>query len=335
MKYIILINFFISVGCNFLLGENNLKVICASRAEIPPIINGVLNDTCWRKTEIRDDFVFLATHLPRRRTTIRFLYDDDNIYLGIECFFDNITKLKKGISNIKGKENFSNGYVNIKNFTNRYSIEVFFDPGRSKVKHYQILFNAAGQICGHFKGDFNYYFSPKPYFKSKINGKCLTWEFVFPIQKNDKCYLKPGEEWGFNIVRNDELPFSMWKIISGSYNEPKSFGCLIIGDYKEWWNTVWNKKTKTKLAEIDKKSRLYGKDEMVIKQLYWLVVKKVKKIEKIEKRYPPENRKNFEVLYQNYTEFLRVFERLGKLCKTQELIYKIQKSSSPPNNPQR
>ena len=80
------------------VGEE-MKVICASRTETPPVLDGILDDPCWQKAEVRSDFTSPgAGQSLIRRTTMRALYDQNNIYFGFEVFWDDAELLKKGVS---------------------------------------------------------------------------------------------------------------------------------------------------------------------------------------------------------------------------------------------
>jgi len=60
----------------------------AVRTDVPPKIDGVLDDPCWRKAVPTSDFVQMDPDegkLATEQTIVRVLYDDDNLYFGIEC----------------------------------------------------------------------------------------------------------------------------------------------------------------------------------------------------------------------------------------------------------
>jgi len=302
--------------------EGNLKVICAARAERPPIIDGNLEEPCWRKAEVRDDFTDPALGRPvPRRTAIRFLYDDANLYMGIECNWDDVEVLKRGIAQIRNEHGPSMKKIvpSIEGFSNRYGVEVFLDPGASQANYYQILFNAAGQLTGNYKAMWDA-FHLKPDFEGKVAEKGWSVEFVLPIEGIKRVTLKPGNEWGLNVVRNDEGPYSIWKVVGSSFHEPKAFGRLLIGDYAEWWNAVWAKGSLKRLKAIGEGLQSYSKEEPFVNELFRLVSEKARDLDGLSKRHPPTNRRNFEALYRDYSDFRGVFERLETLCQTIEAI---------------
>ncbi|MDP6359485.1 MAG: hypothetical protein QF473_30470, partial [Planctomycetota bacterium] len=227
------------------LHAEGLKVICASRAAKPPVIDGLLNDPCWQKTEARSDFVSVAgAKSVSRLTVMRAVYDHRNLYLGFELHWEDIGILEKGIQSIVdefGKP--EKKIVPIRNFKNRYGLELFIDPGATQSNYYQILFNAAGQYTGNYRNLWDR-FTAVHEFRSMVHRDRWTVEYVYPVKG-----LKPGDEWGINIVRNDESYYAMWRHISGAFAQPKLFGRLVIGSYEEWWNAVFKEGTVQRIRE--------------------------------------------------------------------------------------
>ncbi len=65
------------------------KVAWATRTLEAPAIDGVLDDACWSSAQAIEDFIqFLPQEgaAPSQATRVRFLYDDEALYVGFECF---------------------------------------------------------------------------------------------------------------------------------------------------------------------------------------------------------------------------------------------------------
>jgi len=64
------------------------KSILAVRVDSPPVIDGKLEELCWQRAHPTTGFVQRepdAGEAAREQTTVRVLYDDENLYFGIEC----------------------------------------------------------------------------------------------------------------------------------------------------------------------------------------------------------------------------------------------------------
>src|SRR5262249_39304020 len=62
--------------------------LAAKRANMPPRIDGKLDDAAWTHAASSDAFTQKRPDEgkpPSERTTIRVLYDDDAVYVGIDC----------------------------------------------------------------------------------------------------------------------------------------------------------------------------------------------------------------------------------------------------------
>ncbi len=65
------------------------KAINAVRISTPPVIDGILSDSCWHAAPAITDFVQfdpVEGAPPTERTAVRLVYDDDALYVGVMCF---------------------------------------------------------------------------------------------------------------------------------------------------------------------------------------------------------------------------------------------------------
>ena len=65
------------------------RQIAATRIEMPPKIDGILNDPVWEKAQPSEGFTQTKPDKNKpmtQLTVIRILYDDENIYLGFQCY---------------------------------------------------------------------------------------------------------------------------------------------------------------------------------------------------------------------------------------------------------
>jgi len=291
-----------------------LKVICASRAAKGPVIDGVLDDVCWKRTELRSDFLPLAGGPMKRRTTMRFVFDDENLYMGMECYWDDIEILKKGVAGILKKYGPPPTKGISKQCSSTYGAELFLDPGATKVNYCQILFNAAGQHTGNYKNMIKGHSRPVHAIKSTIRGNVWSVELAYPHKG-----IRVGDAWGLNLCRSDESYYSIWKDTGRSHHEPARFGTLLMGDYAQWWNAAWQSTDlKARLRKIGRQVQRPESTSPGLEELYELVMGQFRKLEALAAKRPPRNRENFEVLYRAYASFQADFLRLNEACSALE-----------------
>ena len=293
-----------------------LKVICATRAVAPPKIDGVLDDACWQQTEVRSDFTSPASGMPiKRRTTMRFVYDDTHLYMGVEFHWDDAAALRQGVAGIVKKHGpVPKGVLDFRKYVNCYGFELFIDPGATQVNYYQILLNAAGQYAGNYKMMWHE-FKGGQTFAHTIRGNCWTVEFVYPYKG-----IGAGDEWGLNLCRNDETYYGIWKQVGGAYHAPKMFGRIVMGSYAQWWQAVWGRGAATRLAQIGKRLQRHAGPYPSLRTLFRIVRDRARHVEAVAKRHALTSRHNFEVLYRAYTDFRSDFHRLSSFWETLELM---------------
>lgn len=57
----------------------------AAKTTEPPVIDGILTDTCWKKAETGSFVLSRDGGRPAYPTTLRAAWDDENLYIGFEC----------------------------------------------------------------------------------------------------------------------------------------------------------------------------------------------------------------------------------------------------------
>jgi hypothetical protein len=69
-------------------GDADRKIVFATRSTLTPDVDGWLNDPCWRKAVPIMDFTQydpVQGAAATESTSVRLLYDDDALYVGVEC----------------------------------------------------------------------------------------------------------------------------------------------------------------------------------------------------------------------------------------------------------
>lgn len=300
--------------------EAGQKLLCAVRAPVPPRLDGVLDEACWQRAEALDDFLCLIPP-SSGRTTIRCAYDEQHLYVATECFVSQPDALTAGVAAIKAGPLYNPGWrQNWDGFQNRWSLELFLDPGPSLRNHYQLLYNAAGQIRGGYLNDFTHPFDPAPAFGLTVSPGCWRAEMVFPLQTAQPGALRPGMEWGLNFARNDDLAVALWRPITGAWNDPKQFGRLLIGDYAQWWEGAWTHGARADLRRLGSLVARYAPQDPAVEPLYLLARREADRLDQLAAAHPPTDRTNLERLYLGYADYRRFADRLSALCCTLEAL---------------
>ncbi|MDP7162243.1 MAG: sugar-binding protein, partial [Phycisphaerae bacterium] len=218
-----------------------LKVLRAQRTKTPPTIDGRLNEPAWAQAEKAVGF---SNYNQPKSTTAdqtigRVLFDDENLYVGIECLESRMDLLKKDLAAMGKEFDYRMGEV----------VEVFVDPDAlSKPDYSQFLIGANGATMGSFYDAMQ--IAPMPYRIAISLGQDRFFaEFAIPLSM---LHLGPktGTTWGFDLNRariveretsrgpNDNR-FSSWSNTRGAFNNPHMFGRLKIDlDTSSYWYDV-------------------------------------------------------------------------------------------------
>jgi hypothetical protein len=218
------------------------RKLVAARAETPPVIDGRLDDLCWEQAaDARDFSVF---HNPRQlhpeQSIGRVCFDDDNIYISMECVVNEIDKFKARLAEVDGKFKYSHGGV----------IEVFVDANRDKKTFQQYMLHANGASTISLPEGDLFRILNEEYLKcrSQLTDQGFDVEMSFPLAM---LHLHPdtADVWGFNLNRAHDLYderhdrdgfFSSWNSTRGSsFGSPELFGELVMkADFSRFYWSV-------------------------------------------------------------------------------------------------
>jgi hypothetical protein len=207
------------------------RTLVATRAETPPVIDGLLDDLCWKQAAAARDFSVIgdSQQLHPEQSIGRVCFDENNIYLSMECRVNKIEKFNARLAAVNGA--FKYGYGGV--------IEVFVDANHDKKSFHQYLFHANGTSMMTFSEEDVFLILNEAYLvsRSQLTDKGYDVEMSFPLAM---LHLHPdtAEVWGFNLNRAHDLYdeyfdtnglFSSWNSTVGMpFGSPELFGELVV-----------------------------------------------------------------------------------------------------------
>jgi hypothetical protein len=188
----------------------------------PPVLDGILNDTCWQSATEIGNFVMLGSGKPMPETLQTFVkvtYDKENLYLGWTVMQPDTPSLV-----VMRKEH--NDIV----FTDP-SIEIFLDTTYSRNNYFHVISNVDGFMLTQ-EMDFECKIFESPIAQVKTHKADDRWfaEMVIPF-KNLGLSGPPssGTKWGVNMGRTRPAPESSWSWTRGyGFHAPALFGTWIF-----------------------------------------------------------------------------------------------------------
>jgi hypothetical protein len=166
--------------------------LAATRTTQPPVIDGKLDDPAWRAAAVSDTFTqhFPAEGAPpSERTELRVLYDDRNIYVGVDCH-QTSSPIVRRLQRRDGPLPSDGVWIDI-------------DSRRDGVSAFHFSINAAGALAdGIHYDDTSYSTDWDAVWEAKVadTGHGYSIEFRIPLSALRFSKL-PVQDWGFQVRR--------------------------------------------------------------------------------------------------------------------------------------
>ncbi|MBN2328307.1 MAG: carbohydrate binding family 9 domain-containing protein [Candidatus Omnitrophica bacterium] len=192
----------------------------AFKTDQPINVDGVLDESFWADCEITSNFIDIRTQKPAdQQTFVRIAYTRTHLYIGVECFDDNIQELHAA----ERREDRS--YFNVDD-----AVEVHIDPTHSHRAKYAFFSNPLGTRVDANEGpsgQFNHGWSADWDLAASILDDRWVFEMSIPFTIMNY-FRQDNQTWGLNftrvIPRLDSTSF--WSYNPSEYYKPRHFGHL-------------------------------------------------------------------------------------------------------------
>jgi len=187
------------------------KMIKAVKTNVPPIIDGKLDDKIWQEIKPQSKFIDKDGKTSGVGTLFRVAWDDENLYLAFECK-DNFPDQLKTDAEVE------------KDVMKDDCVVFLLQPNMKNKRHFQMALTAAGVRFD--QKDYDYSFAPTWQAVTKIGTKGWTAEIAFPF-KALEATPESGEKWGANfcrIFRKNKLPWSTWNYVPTNWHDTDGYG---------------------------------------------------------------------------------------------------------------
>jgi hypothetical protein len=211
----------------------------------PPTIDGRLDEPVWQG--IPESAGFLAygdqALLAEPSTTVRLGYDALNLYLGIAC-------TEPDLSILSLLDRYQN--VSDEKWIGPTTVEVFLDPGRSRLNYYQFAVTARGHKYDGFKMDSDWNGSWEA--KTALAPSGYSFELRIPFASLGVRRPAIGDVWGLNVSRHRDTTHSTWAPVGPNFHQPSAFGQMVFGSLDDWYRKAFLSGTAQRRAQILERS---------------------------------------------------------------------------------
>ena len=210
------------------------KATCAFPAARPPVIDGKLDDPCWKDVPAAGAFLTYGDERSEASppTTFKAVFDQHALYLAVSCAEPGMAGL---VNPAQGVDTGTEQYVGVN------SLEIFLDPGRTRAHCYQFVVAADGREYDGEGKDAKWHVqwlaSPS------VGADGWTLELAIPYASLGVGAPRTGDTWGLNVCRN-RGPYdsnATWSPVGEVFHTPALFGALVFGSYRQWHEEVFVK----------------------------------------------------------------------------------------------
>ena len=229
--------FIILWGSVFLEGALGARTLTALHVNTPPVMDGRLDDSCWKDAAQANGFsVFKdSAKLHPEETVGRVCYDDNNLYVALECKVKEMDKFQRCLDKTNGQFKYWEAGT----------LELFFDTNADG-RYSQYMFHANGSLSSSLRGDF-FGMLNNDFVVSKTHAVSDGFNLEVSIPLAVMHFTpKTAGKWGFNLNRvhdvygdtaDKNLQLSSWNSTGGlSFNTPARFGKLVLdGNFSRYY----------------------------------------------------------------------------------------------------
>lgn len=194
------------------------KTLQVKKTDVPPVIDGKLDDECWNKAGKAIGFLLLGEEKPATEQTIAYVtYDSNNLYIAFDCKESRLGELQR---KTEGHDNHT--------IARDDCVEIFLNFANNDKTYAHLIINANGAVYDASDGK-----REDTEWESNATVKTTkgidSWMVEMAIPFNTLGVApKSGDVWGINLAREEKprAENSSWPL--GYFGTPDKFGDLVF-----------------------------------------------------------------------------------------------------------
>ena len=210
--------------------EAALPFARASRTQTPPQIDGVADDGCWQQALALPPFLRSSgVEAATEQTRAQIVWDDDNLYLLLECFESALDPVLQKRDAFKAEQTEHDA-----NVFGDDAVEFFLQPDQEQSTYYHIAVNSLGTIYDarcEIDGAMDKSWESGATAAGMVGERSWTVEVAIPRAQLHDAGLTEDTVWRVNLCRGEKPSSenSCWSPTGGGFHTPARFGLLAFG----------------------------------------------------------------------------------------------------------
>lgn len=207
-----------------LAAEEGPRVVLAPFCDTPPVLDGKLDDACWRQAESEDGFARLLAEAkqPTHGTQFRVAYDKTSVYVSIECARDPSREVT-AVHTERDSAVFDDD-----------CLELFLDTKFDRTTYVHLAFNSRG--VQYDAEGYNRAWDGSWRVECRVASATWMAEVALPFETVQST-PESGQLWGLNVCRNTwigpDRELTAWSDTGTTFHAPHRFGQLVFGSLLE------------------------------------------------------------------------------------------------------
>jgi len=182
-----------------------------------PLIDGKIDEACWKQATRVSDFTAISTLAPATEKTTAYLgFDEGNLYVAFKCQESRMGKIK------------ATDYGRDGQLWQNDSVEIFLDTNQDAKTYFHFIIDVSGNVYDSIGHDAKFNFPVKA---KTFKGKDFwSVEVSIPFASLAR-FSELKDTWGINLGREEKpkREFSSWVFVGTSFHNPSRFGDKICG----------------------------------------------------------------------------------------------------------
>lgn len=195
--------------------------IHALRSSQPMIINGKLDEECW-KSAPRESITYTSGgEIYPNSTSVMTAWDQSSIYIAFTVQVDQGLTLTTNITDRDGPVFYDD------------SVEAFLDPLNTRRSYFHLSASSKGiQFDQRVNKAMDTSWNGAWTCATSVDDNMWTTEFAIPFSALGMTTPVPGASWSINFTRNipakPKSTYLNWSVVYGSYHSPDRFGTIVF-----------------------------------------------------------------------------------------------------------
>ncbi len=214
---------FLLVAAAALAQQPEVPVGLCALAQVPPNVDGKLDDACWQAAEELGPFTLLDGTAPaKEQTSVRTCSDGQALFVGCELLESSMEALRAE----KTADDVSDVFAND-------CVEIFIQPDPETGEYFHLVGSAGGARYDAIASGGPIDWSPK--WQLAVGRGPDRWclEAAIPLAEVRLAGVQEGQSIRFNVCR-EETPhkeLSCWSLTGGTFHNASRFGELVFFSY--------------------------------------------------------------------------------------------------------